>query len=168
MNKTNKPVPAIAISVVALALALAGCGSDDTTSSNSSSASGGGATGKSAFGASGAQGATPRSGQTLTAQLDEWRITTKEEIVKSGKVKVTANNIGASAHELVLLKTDKPADDLGRKSEVSEKDSVGEVPTVAGGASRSVTLDLEPGNYALICNLPGHYVQGMNTSLTVK
>lgn len=30
-----------------------------------------------------------------------------------------------------------------------------------------VTLDLQPGRYELLCNLPGHYRAGMYTELTV-
>ena len=31
-----------------------------------------------------------------------------------------------------------------------------------------MTVDLTPGKYAMICNLPGHYQRGMYGSLTAK
>jgi uncharacterized cupredoxin-like copper-binding protein len=31
-----------------------------------------------------------------------------------------------------------------------------------------VTLNLKPGHYSLVCNLPGHYMQGMRADLTVQ
>ncbi len=34
--------------------------------------------------------------------------------------------------------------------------------------TKKLTLDLKPGHYAIICNLPGHYLGGMYTDLTVK
>ncbi|MEA2312683.1 MAG: hypothetical protein QOE28_2651, partial [Solirubrobacteraceae bacterium] len=36
------------------------------------------------------------------------------------------------------------------------------------GAAKALTLNLKPGHYALICNLPGHYTAGMYADLTVK
>ena len=35
------------------------------------------------------------------------------------------------------------------------------------GATKALTLDLKPGTYLLVCNLPGHYAAGMWTVLTV-
>jgi uncharacterized cupredoxin-like copper-binding protein len=34
-------------------------------------------------------------------------------------------------------------------------------------AEKTITLDLKPGVYLLICNVPGHYAAGMWTPLTV-
>lgn len=163
MNSLMKPLSILAVSAIALALALAGCGSDDSGESGAGIASP-----NSGLKGDGATSTTPPAGQTLTADLDEWSIAVKEEAVKSGKVKVTANNIGTVPHELVVIRTNKPANDLGTKTEVSEKGSAGYVTNVAAGSSRSATLDLKPGKYVLICNLPAHYSRGMHTSLTVK
>jgi uncharacterized cupredoxin-like copper-binding protein len=33
--------------------------------------------------------------------------------------------------------------------------------------TKSITIDLKPGHYALVCNLPGHYGLGMHVDLTV-
>ena len=32
----------------------------------------------------------------------------------------------------------------------------------------TLTLSLPPGQYALICNIPGHYMAGMHAALTVS
>lgn len=48
-----------------------------------------------------------------------------------------------------------------------EIDSLGEVADIAGGTSGSVTLDLPPGQYLLLCNITAHYQSGMYTTLTV-
>jgi uncharacterized cupredoxin-like copper-binding protein len=70
---------------------------------------------------------------------------------------------------MVVLKTDTPADQLEVNAEdkVSEDDSVGEVSETPEGESGSVTLDLEAGNYVLVCNIAKHYSQGMYTAFTV-
>ena len=35
------------------------------------------------------------------------------------------------------------------------------------GTTKTLTIDLAPGHYAFVCNLPGHYGQGMHTDFTV-
>ena len=73
-------------------------------------------------------------------------------------------------HEMVVIKTDTKAGDLPTNSagEASEDGSIGEVADLAAGQSKSLTLDMKPGHYALICNLPGHYAAGMYADFTVK
>ena len=39
---------------------------------------------------------------------------------------------------------------------------------IAPGDASWVTLALKPGRYELVCNLPGHYANGMYGSLTVQ
>lgn len=44
---------------------------------------------------------------------------------------------------------------------------LGEVPELDPGATGSLTLNLQPGSYILYCNVPGHYILGMWTMITV-
>lgn len=44
---------------------------------------------------------------------------------------------------------------------------LGEVAELDPGKSGSLTLDLAPGTYIAYCNIPGHFVDGMWTMLTV-
>ena len=78
------------------------------------------------------------------------------------------SNVGAAPHEMVVIRTSKPAGSLGSGSRVPETGSVGETGDVKAGASKTVTLSLTPGHYALICNIPGHYRSGMHTDFTVS
>ena len=45
---------------------------------------------------------------------------------------------------------------------------VDEVEDVKAGTTKQLTVDLTPGRYVLLCNLPGHYKLGMETGLTVS
>jgi uncharacterized cupredoxin-like copper-binding protein len=45
---------------------------------------------------------------------------------------------------------------------------VDEVEDIAPGTSAPLNLTLDPGSYAVICNLPGHYANGMHTTFTVE
>ena len=87
----------------------------------------------------------------------------------AGKVKFTVTNNGSVTHEYVVLDTPTPAAKLpvsgGRASEAG---NIGETGDVRAGETKTFTLNLKPGHYAIVCNLPGHYLAGMYTDLTVK
>lgn len=89
--------------------------------------------------------------------------------VPAGPVTIKLSNKGIIQHEMVVLKTDEPIDGLvvGDDHKVSEDASVGEVGEIGAGTSGTVTLDLIPGNYALVCNIALHYGLGMRTAFTV-
>jgi len=44
----------------------------------------------------------------------------------------------------------------------------GELEVVSPGSSDQLDLRLRPGPYVLICNIAGHYANGMHTALTVR
>src|SRR4051812_32687150 len=118
--------------------------------------------------------AAPATGQPtaasgpLNVKLDEWHVAPSAQTIRRGEVKVSAANDGKTTHEMVVLRTDKPAASLGKGKRVSEAGSVGEISDLKAGASASKTFDLSPGHYVLLCNLPGHYSAGMRADLTVR
>jgi hypothetical protein len=67
-----------------------------------------------------------------------------------------ANNVGATAHELVIVDTDMAPDALvvenGKVNEAASGTLVGEIEVdeLPPGASASGTFDLQPGKYVLI------------------
>ena len=88
---------------------------------------------------------------------------------KAGKVKVALDNKGDTEHEFVLLKTNQAAGALSVKGgRVSEAASVGEISETKAGQTATHTFHLKPGKYVYVCNIPGHYQQGMHGTLTVK
>jgi uncharacterized cupredoxin-like copper-binding protein len=108
----------------------------------------------------------------ITIQMGEYFFKPKDVVVSAGKVAITAPNKGKVDHELVLLKTDvNPAKLKTEKDgEVIEEaySGPGEIPDVESGESGKTTLNLKPGTYAMICNVPGHYKAGMYGRVTVK
>ena len=151
-------IPALAVVALATAFAIAGCGSEE---SNEPSNAGTGVTDTSAA------SAAPVS--TYDAKLTEWAINPASPVLKAGNVKFTAVNDGKVPHEMVVLKTDAPADSLPVKDgRVSEDDSVGEIGELESGKSGKTEIDLKAGKYILVCNIAGHYEQGMYTEMTVK
>ena len=68
----------------------------------------------------------------------------------------------------VKKRTAKPAGSLLKGARADESGNVGETGDLKAGASKKLTLNLKPGHYALICNLPGHYKAGQYTDFTVR
>ena len=88
--------------------------------------------------------------------------------VPAGPVTFTLTNNGSIVHEMIVLKTDTPYDQLAvTGGKVSEATSAGEVSELAAGKSKSVTLDLAAGKYVLVCNVKDHYTMGMRAPFTV-
>jgi uncharacterized cupredoxin-like copper-binding protein len=87
----------------------------------------------------------------------------------SGKVTFRIKNSGALVHEMIVIKTTKKAAKLPVSGGIaSEAGSSGESGDIAAGATKSYSLTLPKGHYALICNIAGHYAGGMRKDFTVK
>lgn len=86
----------------------------------------------------------------------------------AGKVTFTVKNEGTVIHEMVILKTDTPYDQIPVvKNKISESASVGEIGDIAKGKTKSATFKLKAGNYVLVCNISKHYGLGMRAAFTV-
>ena len=108
--------------------------------------------------------ASPRVGVSLA----EYTVTPAPTAAKAGKVTFTVRNAGQIGHEFVVLRTAKPAAGLLKGAEADETGNVGEIGSIAPGQTKQLSLTLEPGHYALICNLAGHYAAGQHADLTVR
>jgi uncharacterized cupredoxin-like copper-binding protein len=109
------------------------------------------------------------------------RVTVSPQEVDHGTVSLRVANVGSLVHELVVLPMASNEQvgprAVGSDGKVSEAGSLGEASKTCGagagdgidpGAIGWVTLDLPPGDYELVCNLPGHYAAGMYTGLRVN
>jgi len=74
----------------------------------------------------------------------------------------------------VVFKTDLapdalPVDEDGNVDEAGEGvELVDEIEDIAPGDTPSLTVNLDAANYVIICNIPGHYAQGMHTPFVVS
>jgi uncharacterized cupredoxin-like copper-binding protein len=112
----------------------------------------------------------------VTVALNQWSITPQASHVAAGPVTFTVSNDGTITHEFVVMQTDTPAADFhigsfeGEKPRVNEDaagTNVGETGNLKAGTRKTITIDLKPGHYVFMCNLPGHYGLGMHTDFTV-
>jgi uncharacterized cupredoxin-like copper-binding protein len=115
--------------------------------------------------------ATPATdaASTVSVKLSDFKVTPSKSSVAHGRVTFRVRNAAGMEHELVVIKTSRKAASLPTSSsgKASEKGSVGEVE-LGAGKSKSLTLNLEKGHYALICNVAGHYKAGMHADFTVR
>ena len=100
--------------------------------------------------------------------------------VHSGQVTFIATNYGRMIHELLILPeptTGPGTRPTGADGKIDESLSLGEASRSCGNAAGSgispgsrswVTLNLAPGTYELLCDVPWHYVNGMFTTLVVR
>jgi uncharacterized cupredoxin-like copper-binding protein len=101
-------------------------------------------------------------------QPSEYAMTPEPTEISAGTVAFEVKNEGTLVHEMVVIKTDKGAANLGVDGEADESGTVGEVADLPVGESKTLELDLEAGEYALVCNVPGHYENHMYVDFTVK
>jgi len=118
----------------------------------------------------GAPEAAPTDSQVV-AEMTDYKITVNVPSAKAGRVKIGVRNLAAMEHSFEMIKTDLPPDKLpvdGASAKAKEDGKVGEIKSIPAGKSASVTVDLQPGKYAFICNIAGHYQLGMHTGFTVE
>lgn len=122
----------------------------------------------------GACGGGPALPSKVDVQLHSFEVIASTTKVKAGKVTFTAQNIANDTkHEMIVVKTDLAPDALPYDSaagRLNEEDinSVGEVSELDAGKSGSLTVDLKPGHYLLLCNIATHFKNGMVVPLEVQ
>jgi uncharacterized cupredoxin-like copper-binding protein len=149
---------AVVVPASVLLIAAACSGSSSTTTSTTSSSG------------------PAAGGHDVAVTLNQGVVTPSATTIASGLVTFTVKNDGTIPHEFVVLQTDTPAGDFPIKSfegvperfnEDTAGTNVGETGDMDAGTTKSLTIDLAPGHYAVVCNLPGHYGQGMHADFTV-
>lgn len=97
-------------------------------------------------------------------RLDDYTIDPNVLTTAAGALTVTAENLDDVPHDVVLLRTDLPPDDLPtagiRVDEASPALSIlGRTPRLAAGDTATFSVAISPGTYVLVCTVPHHYVR---------
>jgi hypothetical protein len=118
----------------------------------------------------------------VNVTLREFSVTPDQTTVPSGTVTFHVTNSGTVDHEFLVIRTDLAADRLPTEADGSyAEDGTGtrlldEIEDMAPGQTRDLSLNLDDGNYVLICNMVmtdssgtviSHYAQGMRTAFRV-
>lgn len=140
------------VAIAAVSLVVVGCA---TTTSSPSPSGDGGAT-------------------TVAITLQEWAVVPASSSAAAGDITFEVTNEGPEdIHEFVVIQTDLdvaelPTDENGAVDEAGEgMEVIDEIEDIPVGESQQLTVTLEPGSYALVCNILAHYQMGMRTSFTV-
>jgi uncharacterized cupredoxin-like copper-binding protein len=83
--------------------------------------------------------------------------------VKAGKVTFGIKNTGATMHGFAIAKAPVQINGSGH----DESGFVAEGEHLTPGGTETVTADLKPGKYELLCHVPGHYQAGQHMDFTV-
>jgi uncharacterized cupredoxin-like copper-binding protein len=103
--------------------------------------------------------------------LDEWSVTPSVAEVREGKIAFEVRNDGTMAHQLLVIKNDMPPEMLpvaNGSIVLAQVNVVRSLEAVAAGSTAELGFDATPGKYVMVCNVPGHYQQGMAASFLVE
>jgi len=109
----------------------------------------------------------------IDVTVSDFKVEPAETSAPAGELTFDITNDAEQTHEFVIFKTDLAPDALpvGDDGDVDEEgegvEHIDEIEDITGGSTQSLTVSLDAGNYVFICNLPGHYEQGMHAAFTV-
>ena len=149
-HRTVLPVLVAAL-VTAAVVGIAGCGGED-----------------------GESAAPDGSAEIVAIAMGDYFFDPQDATAPSGALTLQAQNNGTVEHELEILSTDAdpsalPVSGDEVDTEALEANGARELGELEAepGESQSIAVDLAPGRYVMICNLPGHYRQGMWGTITI-
>ena len=109
----------------------------------------------------------------ISGSVAEWGVTVDAVKAKAGEVSFSIENRGTIDHEFLVVKTtyEHGKIPLGADNRFDEEDPgltvVDEIPEWKPGTTGTLKVKLEPGTYELLCNIAGHYKNGMHAPLEV-
>jgi plastocyanin len=144
----TRPLVLSLMLVALLVPVAAGCGGDDgggdaTTAETATTETGG------------ADGAAAKA---LTVSMDEYSFDPDDATISRDGT-MTVENSGNIAHNLTI---ERGPDPKKKTAKLAGTD------TFLGGKSEDLRVNLDPGEYALVCTVPGHRELGMVGTLTVE
>jgi uncharacterized cupredoxin-like copper-binding protein len=118
---------------------------------------------------------TATAGTTINVKAKDFAFALDKASGPAGKFTFVVTNAGPSDHEFVIFKTDLAPDALPLVADKTKVDEDGqgvvhidEIEDLNVGDTKTLSIDLEPGSYVFICNLPAHYSQGMYIAFKVQ
>lgn len=112
------------------------------------------------------------SPSAIAVTVKDFAIAVASTSTPAGIIQIDVANTGPSTHEFVIFRTGIAADALPVKGDIVDEHGAGvehvdEIEGIEKSGSKSLSVGLTEGAYVFICNLSGHYKQGMRTPFTV-
>ena len=121
------------------------------------------------------------AGTSVDVTLQEWAVVPSAATAPAGQVTFVITNQGPDdIHEFVVMKTDLSAHELPVDANGKVDEAAGgmvvidEVEDIPVGETENLIVNLDAGNYALICNIydtdegEAHYSLGMRAAFSVQ
>ncbi|MEK7863680.1 MAG: cupredoxin domain-containing protein [Chloroflexota bacterium] len=86
---------------------------------------------------------------TIAVSLKEWAIEPKEIRATGGAVTIRVKNVGNLEHDFVIV-------------------GAGKIDSLLASETKTLQVQLAPGTYKVLCDLPGHSEAGMTGTLVVR
>ncbi len=138
-----------ALMVGVIGMSLSACGGDAATATPPPAPT------ATVAAAAATSGISSSDAQVVNIVLKEWSIEPSNIEVKAGKVKFVVTNQGKYPHDIAFN-----IDGMGDASKLK--------PFKTADNPQTLELDLKPGTYNMICDVPGHADHGMKGTLVVK
>lgn len=146
----------LAVGAMALSVVIVGCAADPSDV------------------AGGSETRADIASNKITGSVEEWKVSTSAGRAQAGEVEFAIANFGTIQHEFLVVKTDI-ADGkipLGEDNRFSEEGEglavIDEISEWAVDEAKVLKVTLDPGNYQLLCNIAGHYANGMHIPFVVE
>ena len=111
----------------------------------------------------------------IAAKESEWKIVISASAHTAGDVTFHLDNRGTVPHEFLVVATDKSGtmlldsvDATTNRIDEETLDVVDEQPEYEPGTTATLTVTLPKGHYVVMCNIEGHYKNGMFADLIIS
>ena len=158
------------VATACCAVALGACGGEEESTTSA------GAAGGTETGASAKPGPPTASGE-VTIEAREYAFDNVPQTIEAGKTSFTLNNVGEEEHELFLAKINEGntfEEAIEAEGEKGTAEDVGTIKPIAPGEqSKPFKTNLKPGNYGMLCFVPGpegqpHFLLGQKAEFEVE
>ena len=145
--RSGRPRRALVCAAVAAGVLAAGCGS-------------------------GTSGSATASAQVTVTERD-FHIGLSTDAIQAGTVRLQIHNAGPDDHELIVAPQRSSglplrSDGFTVNEEAIASSEPGSIEPQQPGGTENLIVALKPGRYTLFCNMEGHYMAGMHTTLVVR
>lgn len=110
---------------------------------------------------------------TVGIELIDFEVILPVASAAAGEITFNAMNNGATLHNVRIISTELapdalPVDEASFAVDEDAVDVVAAATEIDSDATEDIIVELAPGPYVIICNIPTHYENGMRAAFTVE